>query len=484
MKILASLPLSILFFSLATVGFAEAILLTPTKIKELLLTQGLGVQLLKVSLEAKKQDLPNIRSRFDTLLTLDSDHNIDKSARTSTFFGSRTDTSHWNLGLEKLVPSGTTFGFRLLNERKEVFNASTVTRTPTGATYEPALEFRLNQSLGENFFGGLDRAEVERVQRSVEALDFQTRHEVNKLVVEAQALFWNWVTALEAVQNGKEALQAAQGFFKITQEKETMGLVQKTDRLGAQAMVAKREAFLKNVEAEASQWESRIKTILNLDKEVSLAAETPVLTTSAKTPAEAPAGGEDQAIQWALENRFDLQGLKQTLEEKNIQLVIAKQKKLPLIDFTNTLQLNEVAVGDYAQALRDMDSPNWTVGLQLKLPLENREARSLKTKAEHEKFSALLQLKQLEQAIVQDVTHKFRSVRWAEAAWIERQKAFNLEAEKLTTALEAYRQARFNAELVLQYQDDFLEAKQEALKAKLNFAMALLALKEAKNHGL
>ncbi|MBI4223722.1 MAG: TolC family protein [Deltaproteobacteria bacterium] len=462
---------------LATVGWArDPLVLTPQTVKELLFSQGLGVQLLEARRRAKEEDLPQIKSRFDTLLTLDGDHNIDQSARTSTFFGRRTDTSRWNTGLEKLVPTGTTFGFRFLNEREETTGASAVTGIPSQATYEPILEFRLDQSLGENFLGRLDRAEVRRIKRAIEAQDFQTRHEINKLLKEALAAYWEWAVAGEAVQNGREALTAARDFSKITAEKEALGLVEPTDKLGAQSLVAKRKALVSELESRALEWEARVKTILSLPPGLAL--------RSGSASPEFPKIDEAEAIRSSLKNRFDLKSFRQSLEEKDIQLVIAKNERLPTLDLKNTLQLNEVNTGDYAAAMGDMDSPNWTVALQLKFPLENRGARGRKKQVEWERLQALLQVKQLEEAMIHDVAKKFRQAGLARAALAEQEEAMALEKKKLRAALEEYQRARFSAELILQYQDDYLEARLAALQARKGLALALLALKEAMNKDL
>lgn len=469
--------LSILSTLLATVVAAqESLSLTPAKVKELLLTQGLGVKLLAAALESKRQDLPNVRSRYDTFFTLEGEHRIDESARTSTFFGSRTDTSKWDVGFEKLISSGTTLGVGLLNERKKVFNANTATRIPANETFEPTLELKLNQSLAENFFGRLDRAEVEKTEKAVAALDFRTRHQINGLLVEAYDLYWHWRFANDAVQNTAIALQAARDFSAKTQAKEILGVMEKTDVLGAQALVSKREALLATLQSETRGWEARLKTVLNIPVATPLAA--------ADTPLDYPSPSEQAALQQALAHRFDLQAVKQELEEKDIQLVIAKQKKLPTLDLASTLQLNEVRASDYSAALGSMDSHDWTVGLQLRIPLENREGASLKTQAQQERVIALLNLKQLEQSILQEVAHKYQAVLLARETFQARERASTLEKNKLAAALDQYQKGRFFAERILQYHDDALEADLQALQAKRDWALALVAQQEAMNQGL
>lgn len=456
---------------------AETLILNPRKVKELLLTEGIGVKRLHLNLSAKKEELPIVRSRFDTFLTLSGDHTIDKSARTSTFFGTRTDTTHWNAALDKLIPTGTTLGVHFLNERSRSFGANAITGLPNNPTYEPTMEFQLKQSLGKNFAGSVDRHEVERVKKAVAALDYQTQHEVNKLIVEAELLYWRWVTAREGVQIGREALLAAEDFLRITKDKEALGTVEKTDRLGATALVAKRRALLAELQDNLNEKIADLKTLLNLPKEIDLKPND--YASGAVTVSE------NEALRLALEGRFDLLGEKKSLEEQEIRLIIAKRGILPTIDFENTLKLNEVSsVGDYYTAAAGMDSPNWKVGVNFKFPLENREARGFRNQTRFQKTEALLKVRQMEQAILQDVTQKYRAVALAREAWKALQSAVTSEGEKLTYVTEQYMRARYDAQIILKSQEDYLDARQKALESKLRLATAVLALREGMNKGL
>ncbi|MBI4124974.1 MAG: TolC family protein, partial [Deltaproteobacteria bacterium] len=114
----------------------------------------------------------------------------------------------------------------------------------------------------------------------------------------------------------------------------------------------------------------------------------------------------------------------------------------------------------------------------------NRGARGRKKQVEWERLQALLQVKQLEEAMIHDVAKKFRQAGLARAALAEQEEAMALEKKKLRAALEEYQRARFSAELILQYQDDYLEARLAALQARKGLALALLALKEAMNKDL
>lgn len=448
----------------------ETVTLTPAKVKKLLLSQGIGVRLTSLSLDIKRQDLDQIHSRFDTLLSFSGDHLIDKAARSSTFFGRRIDTTHWNVEVDKTFASGTTLGVSFLNERKKTFGASALSGVPAIPTYEPVLEFSLKQSLLENSLGRMDRAEIRGTRETIAAFDFQTQYEINRLAVEAVEVYWRWVIALEKAQVSKEALGAAQDFLRLTLEKEKLGTAEKTDRLGALALVAKREAGFSASRGELDFWETQLKTKLGISR------ETPVVAALVFV---GPLNfSQIQATQHALAHRADLLSKRHALEASKMTLIYAKNKRWPALDLESTLRINEIRTDDYEGALGEIDNPKWSVGLTLKIPLENRAARGLKNKASYEKMERLLEIQDLENKILHEVPRKYQAVLLRQEAWEASRRALFLQGDKLGAAIEQFLRGRFSGDLILKYQDDYLGARLEALEAKLNHALAVLALKE------
>lgn len=455
---------------------AQDISLNPAKVKELLFSQGIGVRLLNLELLAGKEDLPQALARYDTELKITGDHAVDKLARASAFFGRRTDTTHWNLGLEKKMPTGTTMGFQFLNERERTYNPSAASGVPTAPTYEPILEWTLKQSLGENWAGGLDRSEVKQVRFQIDALDLETRHKANRLTADALEIFYQWAAAEEAVRISQTSLNAAREFFHLTLEKEKLGTAEKTDRLGAEALASRREALLAEARSALAGSESELKSVLNIGLEVRLHGTPDDLGP--------PSFSESQAIEKALNQRFDFQSQKKKLEEKKMALVVAKKKLIPTIDLESTLQINDVQRHDYYAAVQGIDSPKWKVGLELTVPLENRQARGLKKAAEAQNSRALYELKQMEQNIIQEAAQKHRALHLARGAWESLSRASRLEKEKRDTALRGYLRGRYSADQILKYEEDWLEAERQALQAGLDLSLASVALKEALNEGL
>lgn len=455
-----SLFLFSLFF--ASRLHSETLHLTADKVRDLMFSKGLAVQLAQIENRSASEAIRLSKSRYDTQLSFDVIHNRDRAARISTFTGAGADTTSWNIGANRLLPTGSTVGLQFLNTRTKVIGASAFTGIPTTPTYEPIVEFSFNQQLGANFLGRLDRKEIKAAKLQVAALDYQTQHQIAHILGDAEVVFWNWVVAKQARAIAAELLVRSQNFLKITRSKQQTGIVEKTDLLGAQALVATRQAQLEDSKSLENHWETKLKELLRLPTAVKLTAD---FTTNH----EIKLGSLKESMELALNHRGDYLAQKKLLDQREVELSISKNSVWPTINFTNTLQLNGIDAGSYGDALGDVSSTNFTTGIQIAIPIENRSARASKSQANYQKVKELITLKQLEKNIEQEVAQGKTAVQRKSAALRAQESAQNLQFKKLLSATKEYRRGRLSADLIVRYEEDLFNAKRAWLNTLLEF---------------
>src|SRR3989338_6825494 len=161
----------------AIAGEQEVLKLTTAELLTRILDQNLAIQSERLNPEIAVADVMSSKGTFDTTLSLGGSHEIDKSARQSTFFGTRTDRSIWNIDPSKELPSGTVAGLGFNNTREKTFGAPIVNGVPvfpTQALYEPVFEFSLTQPLMKNIFGYNDRRTVMAAEHAYSGVDYTT----------------------------------------------------------------------------------------------------------------------------------------------------------------------------------------------------------------------------------------------------------------------------------------------------------------------
>ena len=452
----------------------DVLTLSPQAVVDLALERSFGIKQAELERDAVAQGVGLAKGIFDTHLDLEGSHEIDKSKRESPIFGTRIDTTIWSLGLSKELPIGTELGLAFTNVRKKTFGSVVggIQIIPPQPLYEPVLGFSLSQPLMRNIFGKLDRGAVKEARLAYASADYATQRSIDLVVHRALADYWSLVFARMHSRAIERSVRAARDFLNATLEKRKLGTAEETDELAARAnlMVRRNElATLKEVEREAAM---RLRLDLELDPEVSVG-------TTEKGPAfVSESGSVEEKIKAALTRRGDYQSAKKELERRKVRLSMAKNARWPQLDLYSTLELNEIDT-TYSDAVSGMDSPDWRVGLNFSVPLENRSARAGARRARAKKAIAVYALKDVENQVANEVSVKDQEVLARKRIVRDAQKALALHHQKLRLETVKYGQGRSSSEMIILYQDDVVTAQRARVAAWWSYRKAVLDLELA-----
>jgi outer membrane protein TolC len=121
----------------------------------------------------------------------------------------------------------------------------------------------------------------------------------------------------------------------------------------------------------------------------------------------------DREVREALFTRPDYASAKLTIESRGIQLALAKNAKLPVVDLSATLSLNGLGddTGSSVSQLATGDFPDWTAGVSVQIPIGNRLAKAQYYQARLANDQSIWTLKNLEYDIIVNVKQSVRQVR-------------------------------------------------------------------------
>lgn len=457
---------------LSATGHAETLQLTEAKIIELALEKNLGVKIAQTDSQISETGIQGSKSRFDTLLELDADYLLDQGDRSLVVFGFDNRTSNWNLGVSKLLPSGTQARFEWRNQR----NSTDSLFTELNPFYDSTLAFAIEQPLLKNMFGKQDRGEVKIAKKAYESVDSLSQRRVSEAVFQVLFDYWRWHTNRAVVVVTRRSVEEAKKFEDISKQKEEFGLHESTDVLASKANRLEIENVLRNAKKRRADSLGRLRRGLNL-------GEGPTIRSSEQVPFSTEKPNLDQALSIALQHRSDYLAAKSTLDARKIELALAKNRKWPELDLIASLEINGVEEG-YGNALSTMtsaDHPAVFVGGQFLFPIENRFAKSEKRRAELEKARTIYEMKDLENRITQDVEEQWRDViRWMENV-LSNRRIEKLQHDKWQEEFKKYRTGRSSSDIVVRYQEDYLNAQRITLNALFQYHMSVLALRLAQN---
>lgn len=450
----------------------EKVRLSAADVKRIALEQSYGVKQVWFASDAAQQDIMRSKGIFDTNLGADVSYQLDNSAKASQIFGGRIDTLIGGVSVTKKLPSGTEVGIGLAQERVKYHDALVISGNPVfppNALYEPIISFSLSQPVMKNIGGYQDRRAVKSAELSALAAELSAQRQVETLVYGALSDYWNLVIVRRLIETRVKSVRFARQFLATTQEEFKLGTAEETDVLAARANVLVRDDERRALKEVERGWEESLRTKLAMGPEVyieNVEREPPFVTLG---------GSIGERIAGALETRRDYQASKRELELRDVELAVAKNERWPSMDLYSTLALNEIR-GGFANAWGSANNPNWTVGMQFKMPLENRVARSGKNRADILKASAIVALKDLENRIANSVSRHAKEVDARKKIITQSRRTVNLQREKLGQENEKYGMGRSTSDLIVRYQDDVVNAERHHAEAWLAYKEAALNL--------
>lgn len=454
-----------------TVSISNAHALTLTSHEVARRTQKLTPKGKVIGLDAKiaKTDITLANSQYDPALTANVSYTKDETKRSSTLFGTSTTQTQFNAGLSQLTPLGTRFQFGFVNTRESnnsaFFNPNTY--------YDSRLTSQLTQPLLQNTFGYNTRKNVAFYKTLLKATQEGSVAKLNELTYQNLVLYWNWYLARHLVNIHEQAVLLARRLYHTNTEKLEIGLIEKPDLHAFAANLNLKMSNLTALKNQVSQTENGLKATLDL-------TDTSLIVPGAENLAKDQPESLIKITARALNHHPALLALRQDLKAHNIRVAIQKNTKLPQLDLVASLASNGIDSG-YGTAASDIANinPVWSAGVNFSLPILNRAARGEYKKQRLIRQQKLHQLKDLENQVITGLSFSFDRYQNAlQNLKLTGDAVFN-QKMKWDGEVRRYQQGRSDPDLVIRYQDDYLNAKAAHLQAKVEVGLAGLELKYA-----
>ncbi len=469
------------------------------------ITQGLKKNLdLNVEVLTYKESLESVTSSFGIFipnLDLQYSERRTKSPSSSFLEGAeitKTDTSSYNLTLSQKLPTGADLSLNLQSSKTETNNRF----YGFNPSYNTRLTLDFTQPLLKGFGPTVTKKEILIATNNKKAALYSLKQKVMDVVYSIEEAYWNLVYAKMNLKVKEEALRLAQDLLKKNEKQVEVGTLAPIEIMAAKSEVASRESEIIQAKAAIEQAEDNLKKLLNIvDFEKNWDYKIEPLD-SPKTEVNFTIPNLNEAIEIAKKNNPLLKQQELNLKNKEINLKVAKNQMLPTLNlqasyWTTGLsgdrilyenndffrgEIIGIIKGDPADSLRDALKSiynNWSVSLNLKIPLSNSALKAQYASAKIEYEKTLLQIKTSEQGVIQEIRNAIRevesSLKMVHATKIARELAkskLDAEVKKLATGLSTNYQ-------VIQYQKDYEQSKSAEVKAIIDLNIAVLKFKKA-----
>ena len=436
------------------------------------ISNNLDIKLARLDSRIKGTELSYEEAIFDTILNGEIGYTDDQRKTSSSLSGTKSLTNNYNIGLDKKLRSGTDVEIDFTNKREWTDS----TYVPTNPYHESQVEISLTQPIAKNFFGLIDRGNIEIVKHEIKNSELASYIKIEDAIILAEKAYWELVLAQEEFKIKKEILKKAVRLFNQYRKKLKIGIVETGDVLASEANMHSRESDLLMASNALKTAEELLRVRLNIKNEISL------------SPTDTLVGAELSAtligsLRLAFKNRRDYTSAKNDIAAKKIKLKMKSNSRFPQIDLKTTFAQNGLDSG-YARAIEDVyedSNPKYYIGIEFSYPLQNNEAKSEYESAKLEKAKAIVSLQKTERLIISDIDEKFRNLSVNKVNISKMERVENLQSGKLRQEEKRFKYGRSSSDTLIRYQEDLLDAKLATQKAYLDYRISILELMGAED---
>jgi outer membrane protein TolC len=464
---------------------------------------NLGIQAAVLSPELADSGLVWAKEKFLPRFSVGMNRQSTSSASYSWIEAAEKVTSQYNdfsASISQVIPSGGAVSLSLSTYKSES-NRSFQTINPR---YGSTLTLSFSQPLLRNFGPKISRRDIIVAQNNKNISEGQLTSILLDTVFSVEQAYWNLIYAIETLKVKEQSLSLARDLLAKNKREAEIGMIAPIEILSAEAEVATREADILQAEIAVANSEDLLKTVINIEAEESGSLQIVPLDEPTQEAREVDLA---EALETAVARRPDLEVTRISLKNKELNVTYARNQVLPDLNFyasywspgisgTQILYQDDnpltgivigTAPGGAGAALSDalgLRYNNWSVGLQLNVPVS-----SLTSRAQYDYYKtsfeqSLVDLAALEQKIFLDVRTSVRAVKTNYRRVLAYQTARGLAENKLAAEEKKLKVGLTTNYVVLQYQRDLADARIAELKALIDYNLALAYLDRSLGKGL
>ncbi len=342
-----------------------------------------------------------------------------------------------------------------------------------------------NQPLLRNSGPRANRWQIVTARNNLGTSEAQFRQTVMDTLSAAEKAYWDLNFAIMDLKTKRTSLQLARDFLEQNRIKVRVGTLAPIEITQAEAGVADREEGVILAENAVLTAEDALRQVMNVPKD-SPAWSEPI------HPSDAPPLNEvvpdmQEATAAAESNRPDLEQARLALKSKETELYYRRNQKRWGLDFTGNYGrggVSGILVDDgYSGAIDHLRTDfqiDWSLGLNLSVPIGNRQAISNFTRVEYETSQARFALQRTEQAARVEVRNAVRQVETSLKRVKAGQVNVRLQREKLEAEQKKYENGMSTSFQVLSFQTDLASAESRENQAITDYNTALVELDRVK----
>ncbi len=405
-----------------------------------------------------------------------------------------------NFGISQTFSTGGTvsLGYNNLNTFQNAYQN----------TFNPAttsnLDLSVVQPLLQGFGRGLNNRTIRIAKNNLKAADYVFKQQVINVVANVASLYWNLVYFNNDADVKRRAIAVSTKLLNDNKAQVNVGTLAPIAIVQAEAQVASDQQALVQSETNVLQQETILKSTLSRNGLANPAIATAriIPTDHISVPAVEPIEPYQDLVARALENRPEVAQSRIQIDNSKLNLQGVRNQLLPTINAIGDLRNNALAggvntevnpatgliqphnadkffIGGYGDILSQLLSrnfPNYTVGVQLSIPLRNRSAQANMITQELTLRQNELSVQRLINQIRVDVQTALTAVSQARAQYQAAAKARDLQTQTADAEVKKLAVGASTPYNVILMQRDMWAAEDAEVQAQALYVQAKVQL--------
>ena len=415
----------------------------------------------------------------------------------------QTNTGTANFNYQQAFATGTTLNVGFNNQRQFTNNTFTSLNPLLNSGFRATFTQHLLQGLSVN----ANKRFIRIAKNNREISDIAFRNQVINTVSQIENIYWDLVSAYEAVKVNERSLALAQKTLSDNQKQVQIGTLAPIEVVRAQSQVAASNQTLIVAQTNLQLQQLLMKNAItrNLSDPVFASAEV-IPTSTMSTPTVEPVVPVQDLINDALSHRPELAQSRVDLVNREITKKAAANALLPSVDLV--AWYGEAALGGptnpdvicgspkaspppfcippgaappngWTGAFKNLfgyNFPDYAVGFNVNIPIRNRSAQATQVRSELEYRQAQMLLQQLQNQIGIQVRNAQFTVQQNRAQVEAARKAEELAQQSLDAEQKKYALGASTNTLVLQAQRDLTQAQSNTVAALASYEKSKVEL--------
>ena len=436
------------------------------------LKNSFEVRLAKLDFLMEKTDIEIAESVFDTFLYGEYSYSEDKLQTASTAFGSQNLETKYKAEINKKLPLGTDISVGYSHDR-DWTNSSFVSTNPSN---NDKLYFDARQPMMKNIFGYVDRRKITVTKLAVDNASLDEKDKIEDLIADVEKAYWQAVARQETVLIFEKMLKKAEELYALNEKNYDIGRIENADFIASQANVFIRRNDLEKERVILKNALATLKRLMNLDDIVAIGVKD-------KLQHREPSVTLEKCLKVAIQNRRDYKKAKRDVKKNDISLQMKSNERWPEVDVIGTLAFNGINsnLSNMIDMAQDNNNTYYYLGVEVNVPVENKEAIGNYKKAKYGKERSVVWLKDVERKIVTQVGNAYRNYMLYNILLEQLIEVSDLQREKLAEETKQFDYGRSTTKKIVDYQREYLFAQIEVVLGMFNYEESRVALEKQLN---